>query len=464
MNLALHATAACLFVAILRRLCVPGAWVAGALFALHPVCVESVAWISEEKNTLSTVFYLLAARVYLDFDERRTGWLYAVSTVLFAAALLTKSVTATLPAALLVVFWWRRGTLSWRRDCLPLLPWLALGAAMGLFAGWVERAHVGAEGPDFAFSPVERVLIAGRAIAFYAGKLLWPANLVFIYPRWRIDPRSALPYAYPVGVCALSVLLWSIRGRSRAPLAGWLFFVGSLFPILGFLNVYAFLFSFVADHWQYLASLGAFAAAGAGWHLIGEDRPVPRRWRLAKAIFGGAVLGVLGALTWRQCRVYQDADTLYRSILALNPACWMAHDNLGLILDGKGRPGEAAVEFKEALRFRPEYPEAFNNLGVTLYQMGRDAEALAQYRRAAELNPRYAEPHNNMGALFFKRGQMGEAIAQFKETVRLNGDDSETHRNLGLALEADGQKREAEAQFALAARLRAEQMGVHAAR
>ncbi|HEX3729792.1 MAG TPA: glycosyltransferase family 39 protein, partial [Opitutaceae bacterium] len=258
LNVALHAASACLFALILIRLGVPGAWLAGLIFALHPVCAESVAWITEQKNTLSTLLYLLSLLTYLRFDRTRSKPWYALALGLFGLALLAKTVTATLPAALLVIFWWRRGRLEWRRDARPLVPWLALGAAAGLFSGWVERTYVGARGAAYALNGIERILVAGRASWFYLGKLLWPANLEFMYPRWRMRAGDPGQWAAPVLlVIALGALAaWTFRRReaawARGILAAVLFFLGSLFPTIGFLNVYAFLFSYVADHWQYL--------------------------------------------------------------------------------------------------------------------------------------------------------------------------------------------------------------------
>ena len=296
LNLALHATSACLFVAVLRRLQVPGALLAGLIFALHPVGVESVAWISEQKNILSTVFYLLAALTYLRFDEGRSAFAYALATTWFVLAVLTKSVTATLPAALLVVLWWRRGRLEWRRDVVPLLPCLALGALGGLFTAWVEHSVIGAEGGDFSLDFYARCLVAGRAVWFYLGKLCWPANLIFIYPRWETDPETVWPLLYPAGVLVALAALWGWRRRSRAPLAAGLIFVGTLFPVLGFLNVYAFVFSFVADHFQYLAIFPLAALAAAGWHQIPETGPSSPA---ARSVTGSRTLGKGGGFGGR---------------------------------------------------------------------------------------------------------------------------------------------------------------------
>jgi hypothetical protein len=255
------------------------------------VHVESVAWISEQKNTLSLLFYLGAAHVYLRFDEERRAKDYAWASALFALGLLTKTVVATLPAALLVVFWWKRGRLDWRRDIVPVLPWFAAGAAAGLHTAWIERAQLGAEGADFALSPAQRVLLAGRVAWFYLGKLIWPADLTFIYPRWTIDTSSAMAYAWPAAALIAVVGLWAVRWRSRAPLAVALLFVGSLFPVLGFVNVYPFVFSFVADHFAYLPSLGLIAGLAAGAAtVVARD---PRLGRAAPAA-AGVLLIALG--------------------------------------------------------------------------------------------------------------------------------------------------------------------------
>jgi hypothetical protein len=332
-NVLQHGLSAVLLLLVLRRLQIAGAALAAAVFALHPVHVESVAWISEQKNTLSLVFYLAAACAYLRFDEERRPKDYAWASVLFVLGLLTKTVVATLPAALLVVFWWKRGRVDWRRDVMPALPWFAVGAAAGLHTAWIERAQLGAEGADFALSPLQRVLLAGRVAWFYLGKLLWPADLTFIYPRWAIDSTSAMAYAWPVAALLVLGALWAVRKRSRAPLAAALFFVGSLFPVLGFVNVYPFVFSFVADHFAYLPSVGLIAALAAGaaaW--AGRDA----RLRRVAPVAAGLLLITLAALTWRQSRIYRDAPTLYQATLARNPDCYLCLNNLGTMAAREG--------------------------------------------------------------------------------------------------------------------------------
>jgi protein O-mannosyl-transferase len=267
LSILLHVLSAMLMLRILRQLEIPGARLATALFALHPIQVESVAWISELKNTLSGVFYLSAGLIYLRFrsqtNGRRQSTLYAFALGLFVLGLLSKSVIATLPAALLVVFWWKRGELSWKGDFIPLIPFFAFGAASGAVTALVERKFIGAEGADFEFSVLERVLIAGRAFWFYLGKLVWPKDLIFIYPRWHINQTVWWQYLFPLAALGLLLALWLLRRRWRGPLAAFLLYGGTLFPALGFVNVYPFLYSFVADHFQYLACVAPLTLAAA---------------------------------------------------------------------------------------------------------------------------------------------------------------------------------------------------------
>lgn len=455
-NVVLHATAACLVIAILRRYSLPGAWLAGFVFALHPVCVEAVAWISEQKSTLSGVLYLCAALAYLHFDQTRRKSRYLLATGLFVLALLAKTTTATLPAALLVVLWWNRGGLDWRRDARPLAPWVALGASAGIFTAWMERTSIGAQGPDFALTPTGRFLLAGRAVWFYAGKLVWPAGLMFTYPRWTLNAREWWPYLFPAAAVALAVALWLAARRHRGPMAGFLFFAGTLFPVLGFLNVYPFLFSFVADHFQYLASLGIIVPAACGLAMA-VRRVWPGDSRLPRICAAVALLAVLGVLTWRQCGMYRDSETLYRTTLARNPASWMAHNNLcSILLRRPGGLAEAIAQCEAALRIRPSYAEAHNNLGSALAQMpGRLPDGIAEFRTALGVKPDFAEAHFNLAnALAQIPDRLPEAIAQYEAALRIQPAYLEAHMNLGtVLLRTPGRLPDAIAEYRAALRL-----------
>lgn len=448
-NVLWHAMSACLLVAMLRRLAIPGAVLAGFIFALHPVGVESVAWISEQKNTLSTVFCLAAALAWLRFEDERQPARYAVASLWFLAALLTKTVTATLPVALLVVAWWRRGRLSWRGDVQPLLPWVALGLAAGLGTSWFERTQIGATGGDFALGGVERVLLAGRVVWFYLGKLLWPAGLTFFYPRWTIDATVPWQWLFPGAALGLLALLGWWQKRDPAPLAAALLFGATLFPVLGFVNVYPFVFSYVADHFQYLASLGliAFLAAALtrGFTLL----PLLRG---SGPVLATTLLLVLGSLTWQQSGMYRDVFVLYETTLARNPSSWVAHLNLGTALDEAGQPEAGLQHLRRALELKPGFPETLNSLGNVLEQLGRPREALPLLEQAVRIQPRFAGAHNTLGVALISLGRAGEGIAEFGRAVQLDPNLATARVNLGWALANNGRVAEAIAQFEQALR------------
>ena len=465
-NVLQHCAAALLLVLILRRLGAPGARLAGLLFAVHPVCVESVAWISEQKNTLSLVLYLVAGLAYLRFDSGRgkpgASRQYLLASALFVSALMTKTVTATLPAALLVVFWWQRGRLSWRRDVLPLVSWFVFAIASGLFTALVERRLIGAEGAGFDLTPVQRLLLAGHVIWFYLGKLLWPAHLVFIYPRSDVGAEAASWVACLAAAVLVTAFLWLLRRRARGPLSAWLFFVGSLFPSLGFLNVYPFIYSYVADHFQYMASMGIFAAASAGAVLLLDRAPPAARasgWGIVAAL-----VATLCILSNAQSRTYADQRTLYAATIDGNPECWMAHNNLGLWYEGRGDLENAVSEFREAIRLRKDYAAGHNNLGSALVKLpGRLDDAVSHYEEALRLRPGFAEAHNNLGnALEGIPGRLDDAIHQFEEALRLEPDYPEAHNNLGNALEKrPGSLDDAVSQYEEALRLRPDYAEAH---
>ncbi len=440
-NVLLHATVASLVYAVLRKLRIQGAFLAAAIFAVHPVHVESVAWISEQKNTLSAVFYLTAMWAYLSFDQSQEKWLYILAFGLFALGLLTKTVIATLPAALLVIFWWQRGKLSWRTDIWPLVPFFLLGAVAGAFTAWVERKYIGAEGNDFDMTLVERGLLAGRGPWFYFWKLLWPTDLVFIYPRWKIDPAVWWQWLFPAATIVLLAAFWAVRHRWRGPLAGYLLFVGTLFPALGFLNVYPFIFSFVADHFQYLASLGILVLIAAG--ATQAVNHMPSSWQTIARGFSVLALATLAVLTWRDAHAYSDVATLYKTTLARNPTCWLACNNLGLEYASAGRHQDAVRLYEQAIRLRPDYAQAHCDLGVSLGVMGRPQEAIAQFRLALELWPGFGDAYNNLGRTLVLTGKPREAIEYHQRAVQLLTGNAEAKTNLAIALAAAGETAQA---------------------
>jgi tetratricopeptide (TPR) repeat protein len=437
-NVLLHALNAILLWILLRRLALPGALLAASIFALHPVHVESVAWITELKNVLSASLYLLSALAYLRFSNldgcnpsSRGKWVaYVLALVLFVLALLSKTVTATLPVVLALVIWWKRGRLT-RGDVAALVPMLALGFAFGLLTVYLERTHVGASGALWSLTFPQRVLVAGRALGFYIGKLVVPVNLTFIYPRWTIDAGAWWQYLFPASVFLFAYTLWSDRERlGRGPFTALACFIVTLFPALGFFNVFPMLYSFVADHFQYLASAGLIALISAALAST-LKRP-------AFVAVSCAILLALGALTWRQGGVYKDLETLWRDTLSKNPSCWMAHVNLGKMLSLRGDSAEAVLHYQQALMIWPGDAGARNNLAIELANAGQMDAAIGQLQEAIRLWPGYVDARCNMAIFLTGQGRTQEAIAQYRQVLQIRPDHALARENLNRLLSESG--------------------------
>jgi tetratricopeptide (TPR) repeat protein len=450
-NILLHAANALLAWRLLARLRVPGAWLAAALFALHPVQVESVAWITERKNVLMGFFFLLALLAWTRFLEEKTkrpGWFYALALVSCALALSAKTTACTLPAALLLVLWLRKMPITWRR-LGQVAPFVALGLGMGLVTVWWERYHQGTQGKLFDIGPWQRLLIASRAVWFYVGKLLWPRNLTFSYPRWSVSSSAPLAYVWLLATAALGAVIWRARRRAGRSLeVAALFFGLTLSPVLGFIMLYTFVYSFVADHYQYLACLGPLALAAAG--IAPGFGRLTKQSPSLRVLSCAALLAGLGVLTWRQCGMYSDEETLWLATIARNPRSWLAYDNLGVTLMEKGRLEEALAQYHKAQEINPADKDVCNNLGAALFRKGDVEGAIAQYHRALGINPAASEVHNNLGAALFTRGDLDQAIAQYQKALEINPQYAEARFNLGNALVNHGKLGDAIAQYRMA--------------
>ena len=473
-NLALHAAATFVLWRVLLLLAVPGAALIAAIFAVHPVHVESVAWITERKNVLSAVFYLSSMLAYLHFaldaregDRRhRRRWQYAAACALFVCALLSKTVTATLPAALVLLVVWKRGRVI-GRDVWPLVPLFAVGVSMGLVTVWLERHHVGAQGMDWQLSALQRIVIAGRALWFYLGKLVWPTNLTFIYPRWHVDPADPRQLAFPVAALIAVVVLWVMRRKiGSGALVAALLFAGTLFPALGFFDTFPMRYSFVADHFQYLASIPAIAliVAGGGWLLEKRGASVRRLVGPAAAL----LILALAALTWRQCHIYADQETLWRDTIRKDPDSWMGHTSLGAVLGQRGAEADAEIHYRDAVRLNPDFAMARINLGGLLANKGRFAEAIPHYREAVRLEPNLVERYISLGRALQYNGQADEAVAWLRQAAERWPDDasaraflSDALANRGAAAAARGAPGDAETDLREAVRLNPESAIAH---
>jgi tetratricopeptide (TPR) repeat protein len=415
-NVLLHIGASVLLWRVLVTLRVPGAWIAAAIFALHPVEVESVAWISERKNVLSGVFYFAAALTYLKFAAAREAaevgqrrmLLYAASLALFVCALLSKTVTCSLPVALLLVAWWKTGRIR-LQDVLPTIPFFLVGFALALGTIWLEKHHVGAAGAAWSLSLPDRVVLAGRALWFYAFKLVWPAELTFIYPRWQISASVLWQWLFPFTGIVVVAMLWLLRGRiGRGPLVAVLFFATTLFPALGFIDVYPFRYSFVADHFQYLASVGIIVMAAAALS------------RLPKAV-PAVLLAVLAFLTWQQVGSYRNLETLWRDTVAKNPGSWMAQASYAAVLMEKKQLDAAMTHLRAAEKIDPNNAEIQNNIGLILLQTSGPEEALPYFRKALQIEPdRAAAVQYNVGHALLLLGRPNESIPYLERALQID--------------------------------------------
>jgi tetratricopeptide (TPR) repeat protein len=460
-NILLHCLACVLVWRVLLKLDLPPptAWAAAAVFALHPVHVESVAWITERKNVLSIVFYLAALSAFLNWapsEGRRRGGLCGVALLLFVCALLSKTVTASLPFVLLLLIWWKRGRVT-ARDFVAVGPFLALGIFFGLLTVWLEKYHVGAIGEEWNLSLMERLLVSGRALWFYASKLAWPAGQSFIYPRWTIDSFVWWQPLFPVAAIACISGLWLTRHRiGRGPLVAVLFFAGTLVPALGFFDVYPFRYSFVADHFQYLASLGLIVLAiEAGRRALGSGvSPVVGPLVLV------ILLSALGGMTWNRTLVFHDRETLWRSTLKQNPNAWIAHNNLGEVLLARGRVDESLhhlLRYLDLVEDAPvdkaELAQAHNNIGLGLTEQGNLNDARREFRKALEIEPGYPYANNNMGVVLQTYGQLEGAILHFQRALEGEPGYARAHFNLGSALIERGDREEGLRHLEVALRL-----------
>ncbi len=467
-NLAFHVACVLLLWGVLRKLDAGGAWLAAAVFGVHPVMVESVAWVAELKNVQSAFFCLLCLLAYLRFSPldgtappgaraRRVS--YVLALLLFAVALLSKAVAVTLPPAILILVWWKRGRVR-RSDVLAVAPMLAMGLAAGLVTMYVEKHFSGTTGAVFQLPALDRILVAGRAVWFYAGTLVWPANLLSIYPRWVVSTAVWWQYLFPVGAVSVIGALWYWRDRlGRGPLAAVLCFGVLVSPLIGIVNVAYHLYSFVADHFQYHAATALFAlfASGVASLRSWNGRAFGRAVDLGSA----GLLLLLGILTTVHVRTFHDEKTRCLSTIEGNPKAWSAMYNLGVKLKAEGNPREALRWYAEALKVTPDNAEVLNNAGVALMSLGDAQGAVRRYREALRAAPTYPLAHNNLATALASLGDRASAIREYSEALRLKPDYAEAHANLAKALAADGRVEDALREYREALRIRPDDADAH---
>ncbi len=477
-NLLLHIASALLVWAVLRKLLVPGAFLAALLFAIHPVNVEAVAWISQRKDLLGTLFFLLAILWYVKADQSFyrgpqhssnkplstppplfDKW-YRLSLLAFMLAMLSKGTPATLPIVLLALAWWQRGKIT-RFDLWRSAPFFLVAVALALMNVWTQ--HRVLDAPVHA-SFIERLLTAGAVVWFYLSTALAPIHLVFVYPLWRIQTHDLL-WWLPL-IAAVAVTLWlgwrnQARGGSwsRSLFFGWILFGIALSPIMGFADVGFMRHSLVADHYQHIAIVALLALVAAAWN-VWHDRASPAVQPLAVGI-AVAVVAMLTIFTWQQNRLYADPITLYRAALEENPTSWMIRNNLGSELNAVGQPQEAIQQCQEALRLKPGMAEAYYNIATAQKRLGQLEQAVENYRRAITLKPNYPDAYTDFGAVLGRLGRLPEAIEQFQKAISLDPNYVDAYSGLGQAYFELDRPQEAIEQFQVALRLQPKFAGAH---
>jgi len=457
-NIAFHLLGAFLLWRLLGKLGVRLAWLGALLFAIHPVAVESVAWISEVKNTVSLPPLLTAACLWIDFADTGRRRTYLLSLACFLAALLCKGSVVMFPGFILLHAWWRRGRVGWP-DIRAALPFLAAAVAIGLVTIHFQeiRAIRDWRTPEAGF--LARAGGAGLALDFYFWKCVVPGEVMPVYPRWSVgatSPLALIPWLLAVVMTFLLLRRGSpVRPASRHLLLGLGWFVLFLLPVLGFVTMSYQHIAPVADHLAYISLAGVVGLAAAG---AGAADAAGRPWFRAAA---AAVVAALAIGSHRYARVFASQETLWTYNAAHNPGSAVVFANLGLVQDRAGRTDEAIENYERAIALDPADPDSENELAGVLARRGRAAAAIRHYERAISLyraalarDPGLQDVNNKLGLDLVAVGRAGEALGQFEEAVRKNPGSYEDQTNLANVLAAvPGRLGEAIDHFGIAARL-----------
>lgn len=424
-NLLLHAFSAVILWRILSELEIPGAWLAAAIWAVHPVQVESVAWIAERKNALSTA--LAAASVLLLLQHFRRDQLrnYVWALVMFTAALLAK--TAVAPLAVVVPFCGLRCGRSVRRAVLEAIPFVLIAAVLCAVTIFFQSHRAIASDVVRTDRLPSRIAIAGRAVWFYLGKLIWPQPLAFVYPRWQTGEVSFRAFVPLILLLLAFLILWLGRRQwGWGPLAALAYFVLMLLPVLGLINIYFMRYSLVADHWQYAASIGPIALLAAA---------ISRANRVARHATGTGIIVLLMIASQRQALLYHNAQWLWRDTIAKNPTAWMAWMNLGHTLAGEGRYAQAQESYRRAALLAPKLADPHYSMATIDAEQGRYADAAVEYQQAIEIDPNVSAFYMDMGHSLAEMNQLDRALACFERAIELKPSDANQQFQLGALLE-----------------------------
>jgi len=465
LNVLLHGMSAIVLWRVLRSLQVSGAWLGAAIWALHPVQAESVAWVTEMKNTQSCLFYLLSILFFVrclkaNATTRLGKWTYGLTLLFAALAMASKSSTVILPVVLCLCAWWVEGQWHWRTftKVMPVF-FMAMAAGLLPFLTLDIPSAVNTD-PQWMRTWPERLVTAGDAVWFYLAKLLWPHPLMLIYPRWKIDAGNGFSYLPLVAVGIVLLVLWLNRKSwARSWFFVFAYFLTALAPVLGLVDNTFLEFSFVADHFQYLADMAPLALVGfavvrwANFFIPGKDR--------LHAVLAGGLLLVLGMMTWHRASLFQDEEKLWTDTLLENPKCWVGYYDLGLAQLQKGQVDRAMAQFQKALEINPHYAQAHNNLGGIFFERGQLDQAMAHFQKALEIEPNLAKAHFNIGVALNQQGKPEDALLHYQKAVEIDPDYADAHLDLGLILAQKGQVDEAIAHFQKALEIRPNDVNAH---
>jgi tetratricopeptide (TPR) repeat protein len=440
-NIILHIANVFLIWWVLIRLRVPGAWIAAFIFALHPINVESVAWVTELKNVMMTFFSLLCILAWFrvatnnaESDAKDYLW-YAISLVLYTFALFSKTTACTLPIAMVLILWFKHIPVR-KRQWRLIVPYIFLGIMMGLVTLWWEQIR-GSSGTVLKLNFIERILLAGKALWFYLGKLILPINLTFSYPLWDIDWTNPSHYIWILAVAGAAILIWCYRVKiGRGPIAGIIFFVVTLAPVLGFVSIYTFYYSYVADHYVYVACIGPIAVLASAFAILWRKTNGVIRHVLSGSLV--IILVMLGVFTWRQGHIYKDLQTLWQDTLKKNPDSLLAHSNMGLLEYNRGNIEQALLHYHRALQIYPDDEVVYYNLGTILKSQGNIDQAVTCFRKAVQIRPSYVAAQNNLAVTLKMQGKIDEALEHYHIALSFQPNNAMTHYNLGNALRSLG--------------------------
>jgi len=452
-NILIHTACVLLIWRILLQLNIPGAFAAALVFAVHPVNVESVAWIAQRKTILAMLFFLLSLFCYLRFDRTGKKTFYILSVALFILAMLSKGSVVGLPIVILLCVWWLKGTIG-RRDIMRSMPFFAVSAMMSVVEIWFQYNCAIGEDVVRSDSFLSRLAGAGWAVWFYLYKAVLPIHLIFIYPRWKIDASNPVSYVPGLLLIVLLALVWWYRHSwGKAVFFALSFYIVMLLPVLGFFNIYFMRYSYVADHYQYVSIISVIAlAVGVIYRYLGLGV-----LRVAVIL----ALMILGTAVWQRSNAYRTAETLWYDTLAKDPNSWMAHNNLGSALQLQGKYEEAVHHYRETLKVKPDSDKAYYNLGMAYGLRGKSDEAIGYFKKALQINPYYAEVYCNMGIVLQEQGKLQEAIDCYQKGLSINPNDADAQNNWANALLALGKPDEAINHYEQALQIRPDYAQVH---